>query len=57
MVANQSGNGDGNGFVVETPGRWSRRWCQEPAVGTEVLLGGGRVEVHVGRGVWQTVSR
>ena len=54
MVATQRGNGVG--FVEETPGRWSRRWCEEPAVGTEVLLGGGLVEVHVGRGIWQTVA-
>jgi hypothetical protein len=25
-------------------------------VGTEVFLGDGLVEVHVGRGVWQTVA-
>jgi SAM-dependent methyltransferase len=48
MVAAANGNG---GFVEETPYRWSRRWCQEPPVGTEeVLLGGGLVEVHVGQG-------
>ena len=34
-------NGNGGGFVAESPYRWSRRWCQEPPVGTEVLLGGG----------------
>ena len=49
-------NGNGGGFVAELPYRWSRRWCEEPPVGTEVLLGGGLVEVHVGRGIWQTVS-
>ena len=54
MVETQNGNGVG--FVEETPGRWSRRWVDEPAVGTEVLLGDGLVEVHVGRGIWQTVS-
>ena len=27
-----------------------------PPVGTEVLLGGGLVEIHVGRGIWQTVA-
>ena len=48
-------NGNG-GFVEETPCRWSRRWYQEPPVGTEVFLGGGLVEVHVGRGIWQTVA-
>ena len=55
MVATVSGV-NGNGLVVETPGRWSRRWFEEPPVGTQVLLGGGLVEVHVGRGIWQTVS-
>jgi hypothetical protein len=48
-------NGYGN-FVEETPYRWSRRWSDEPPVGTEVLLGGGLVEVHVGRGIWQTLA-
>jgi hypothetical protein len=42
--------------VEEEPGRWSRRWYQEPPVGTEVRLGGGFVEVHVGGAVWQTVA-
>ena len=32
------------------------RPCQEPPVGTEVFLPGGLVELHVGRGIWQTVS-
>jgi hypothetical protein len=41
---------------VEEPKRWSRRWCDEPPVGTQVFLGGGLVEVHVGRGMWQTVA-
>jgi hypothetical protein len=27
-----------------------------PPVGTEVLLGGGFVEAHVGRGIWHTVA-
>ena len=53
MVETVNGNG---GRVEEHPGRWSRRWCEEPPVGTEVLLGGGLVEVHVGRGIWQTIS-
>jgi hypothetical protein len=50
---------DSNGnrqFVVENPYRGSRRWCTEPPVGTEVLLGNGLVEVHVGRRIWQTVA-
>ena len=34
--------------------RWSRRWCDEPGIGTIVFLGDGLAEVHVGRGVWQT---
>jgi hypothetical protein len=53
MVAAANGNG---GFVEATPCRWSRRWYQEPPVGTEVFLGGGRVEVQVGRGIWQMVA-
>ena len=53
MVAAANGNG---GFVEETPYRWSRRWSQEPPVGTEVFLGGRLVEVHVGRGIWQTTA-
>jgi len=40
----------------EEPYRWSRRWHDEPPVGTEVLLGDGLVEIHVGRGIWQTVA-
>jgi hypothetical protein len=48
-------NGNCN-FVVEEPKRWSRRWCDEPPVGTQVFLGGGLVEVHVGRRTWQTVA-
>ena len=34
----------------------SRRWYDDPPVETEVFLGDGLVEVHVGRGVWQTVA-
>ena len=29
--------------------RWSRRWHEDPPVGTIVGLGGGLVEIHVGR--------
>jgi hypothetical protein len=28
---------------------------RSPAVGTEVFLGDGQVEVHVGRGIWERV--
>jgi hypothetical protein len=52
MVAS---NGNGQA-LLEAPYRWSRRWCDEPPVGTEVFLGNGLVEVHVGRGIWQTVA-
>jgi hypothetical protein len=48
-------NGNGQ-FVVETTYKWSRRWNEEPPVGTQVLLGNGLVEVHVGRGIWQAVA-
>lgn len=48
---------NGNGaFREETPGRWSRRWYDDPPVGTEVFLGDRLVEIHVGRGIWQTVD-
>ena len=45
---------DGNGRDPAL--RWSRRWCDEPGVGTIVFLGEGLAEVHVGRGVWQTAE-
>ena len=48
-------NGSGREFY-EVPNRWSRRWYEEPPIGTEVLLGDGLVEIHCGRGIWQTVS-
>jgi hypothetical protein len=35
------------------PLRWSRRWFDDPAVGTEVTLGDGLVEIYIGRGIWQ----
>jgi hypothetical protein len=28
---------NGDGAVYEHPYRWSRRWCDEPPVGTEVM--------------------
>ena len=46
----------GGGPLEERPYKWSRRWHEEPPVGTEVMLGGGLVEVHVGGGVWQTTE-
>jgi hypothetical protein len=47
---------NGNGaFRDEAPYRWSRRWYEEPPVGTEVV-GDGFADVHVGRGIWQTVE-
>jgi hypothetical protein len=51
-MVGQNGNGQ---LVDEVPTRWSRRWFEEPAVGTEVSLGDGQVEVHVGRGIWERV--
>ena len=44
-------NGTGR-ELQEAPYRWSRRWHDEPPVGTIVGLGYGLVEVHLGRGVW-----
>src|SRR5262245_1715247 len=46
-----NGNGNGGGFP-EHPYRWSRRWDDDPPVGTQVLLGGGLVEVYLGGGQW-----
>ena len=37
------------------PLRWSRRWFDDPAVGTEVTLGGGLVEIYIGRGIMAEV--
>jgi hypothetical protein len=34
---------------------WSRRWYENPAPGTEVCLGDGLIEVHVGNGIWETM--
>jgi hypothetical protein len=39
----------------ERPYKWSRRWYDDPPPGTEVLLGDGLIEMHVGRGIWETV--
>lgn len=36
---------NGNGVHPETPLKWSRRWYDDPPVGTEVFLGDGLVEV------------
>jgi hypothetical protein len=48
---------NGNGYLIEElPTRWSRRWFDDSAVGTEVFLGNGLVEIRVGRGIWQTVA-
>jgi hypothetical protein len=47
---------NGGREFTEAPDRWSRRWHDVPRVGTEVFLGDGLVEVHVGRGIWQTVA-
>jgi len=35
--------------------KWSRRWSDDPAPGTEVYLGEGLVETHVGNWIWQTI--
>ena len=50
------GENRNSAFVKKTPLRWSRRWHDEPPVVTEVFLGYGLVEIHVGRGIWQTVT-
>ena len=46
-MVGQNGNG---AFIEETPCRWSRRWFNEPPVGTKVFLGDGLVEVPSGEG-------
>ena len=47
----------GNGhFVDEMPYRWSRRWSAGRLLGPRCSLGEGLVEIHVGRGIWQTVG-
>ena len=51
MVRNQA-NGNGSRIVREEPLSWSRRWHDEPPVGTVAALEDEGVEVHVGRGVW-----
>ena len=56
MVGLNAANGNGSGVVEEAPLRWSRRWYDEPPIGTEVFLGGGLREVHVGAGNWSTVA-
>jgi hypothetical protein len=46
----QAGAAKTNAARAETM-RWSRRWYDEPPLGTEVFLGDGLVEIHVGRGI------
>ena len=50
MVASVAGRNGGVRLVVDEPCRWSRRWHEDPPVGTEVKLKGGLVEVYVGAG-------
>jgi len=42
--------------ILRLPDGGTRRWYDDAQVGTEVFLGGGLVEVHVGRRIWQTVT-
>lgn len=37
--------------------KWSRRWYEDPAPGTEVWLGDGLIEIHIGNGIWETIPR
>jgi hypothetical protein len=46
-------NSNGDSRVLEER---PQRWSDDPPVGTEVILGGGFVEVYVGRGIWLTVA-
>ena len=56
MVASANGRG-----VVpdEKPYRWSERWSADPPPGTTANIRGSPefVEMYLGNGVWQTVSR
>ena len=47
---------NGGGPAPDEPMKWSRRWIEEPAVGTVVFLGEGLAEVHMGGGLWQTID-
>jgi hypothetical protein len=53
MVASANG---GRIDPQEKPYKWSQRWCEDPPPGTTVNLGNGLVEIHIGRGIWQTVD-
>ena len=44
-----------SGRKAAPPLLWSRRWFDDPPVGTEVTLGAGWVEVFVGGGHWETI--
>jgi hypothetical protein len=44
---------NGNGAPLEEqPYCWSRRWSDDPPVGTTVNAGKGMVEVYLGVGQW-----
>ena len=45
--------------LVEKPYKWSERWSEDPPPGTTVNITGSPdfVELYLGNGVWQTVSR
>ena len=38
------------------PLKWSRRWCEDPPVGTINLDGGRNPEIHIGNGEWQPLD-
>ena len=39
----------------ERPYKWSRRWFDDPPVGT-IILGGERVQIYIGNGEWQPLD-
>ena len=41
---------------VERPYRWSRRWRDDPPVGTVNYDGGRNPEVYMGNGEWQPLD-
>jgi hypothetical protein len=41
---------------VQQPYRWSRRWCDDPPIGTINFDGGRNPEIYVGNGEWQPLN-
>jgi hypothetical protein len=41
---------------VQLPYRWSRRWYDDPPIGTINFDGGRNPEIYVGNGDWQPLD-